>query len=99
MVKRPRFDLSSVGEAIVDMLKSSVIVQSTLSLMIVTTICGMIWAGKAETLPKEFWIIAGSIIGYWFGSKADYGVTRRFQEIRKMIQLQLPRDQSSTKAK
>jgi hypothetical protein len=59
------------------LLEESVIVQSVVTLVIISVIGYMVVVG--EPMPKEFWAIAGSVIGFWFGSKAQMAERRGHQ--------------------
>jgi hypothetical protein len=56
------------------LLEESVIIQSIVTLVIICVIGYMVVTGKP--MPKEFWAIAGSVIGFWFGSKAQMAERR-----------------------
>jgi uncharacterized membrane protein len=53
--------------AMLELFKSSVIVQSLLTLVVVGTICILVLT--ARVIPEELWALTGVIVGYWFGSK------------------------------
>lgn len=70
----------SVVDKIVEMFQNSVIIQGSMALCVVLTIVIMILQGKAELLPKEFWLIAGTIVGFYFKAKNDNQVRQIVQD-------------------
>lgn len=54
-------------ETLVELFKSSVIVQALLALLFAVTLCYMLIAGME--VPVELVALEGTIIGYYFGTK------------------------------
>lgn len=69
-------------DSFTDLLKSSVLVQSIVTLMLLATLCTM-WLvpvfspGLEVTIPGELLTIAGTVLGYWFKAKGAYEAGRR----------------------
>jgi len=51
----------------IDLLKSSVLTQALVTLIVLVVDCYMIIAGKI--VPPELWAITSLVIGFYFGSK------------------------------
>lgn len=57
-----------------DLLRESVIVQSVVTLVLVITLCVMFVIGRP--IPDLLAYLASLIVGYWFGSKSQYLLSR-----------------------
>jgi len=69
-----------VADELLKLLRESVLVQSLLTLLVVATVCGLIICQR--DVPKELWMLTGTIIGYWFRSKTDHNVSQTIQSLR-----------------
>jgi hypothetical protein len=67
------------------LLEESVIIQSVVTLVIIGVIGYMVMTG--QSMPKEFWAIAGSVIGFWFGSKSQMAERRGHEYAARDIAL------------
>lgn len=63
------------------LLKESVIVQSIVTLVLVGVIGYLSVEGRLAELPKEFWMVAGTVIGHWFGSKGNIQLREQSREM------------------
>jgi hypothetical protein len=88
-------NISNIGGHIVSefwrLLEESVIVQSVVTLVIISVIGYMVVAG--QPMPKEFWAIAGSVIGFWFGSKAQMAERRGHQYAARDLAMAQKKDE------
>jgi hypothetical protein len=73
------------------LLEESVIIQSIVTLVIICVIGYMVVTGKP--MPKEFWAIAGSVIGFWFGSKAQMAERRGHQYAARDLAIARKKDE------
>lgn len=71
-----------------DMFQSSVIIQSIITLMLVTTV--VVMTLKLQDIPKEIWGITGLILGYWFRSKSDYAVEKQIRQLSEVVKSATP---------
>jgi len=53
-----------------ELFRESIIVQSLVTLVMITTICVMFMMERP--IPKEMWGAAMLILGFWFGSKTAF---------------------------
>ena len=60
-----------------ELFKSSVIVQSLVTLLLVATIC-YLYITQAE-VPDGLYQLSGIVVGFWLGSKASYNVEQNRQ--------------------
>jgi hypothetical protein len=83
------FRIADIGGHIVSefwrLLEESVIIQSVVTLVIICVIGYMVVTG--QSMPKEFWAIAGSVIGFWFGSKSQMAERRGHEYAARDIAL------------
>lgn len=68
-----------VKEELLKLLRESVLIQSLLTLLVVGTVCALTIANRE--VPKEIWMLTGTIIGYWFRSKTDHSVNQTLQSL------------------
>lgn len=68
--------MSKLGNEIVQLLRESVIIQGLMALGVLATIVFMITTGRGDMLSKEFWLVAGTVFGFYFRSKNDNEVRR-----------------------
>lgn len=57
-----------------DLLRESVIIQGMLALSVMGIIVHAAVTHTFAELPKEFWLVGGTIVGYYFKSKNDVQV-------------------------
>jgi uncharacterized membrane protein YfcA len=65
-------------------LKESIITQSILTLAIWAAVIYLACTG--QTIPEILGVGAGTILGYWFGSKNQYAIS----QVRKQLAVQVP---------
>lgn len=56
-------------QQVIDLFASSTIVQAVVTVILVAT-CSYLWANE-RPVPPELLTITGSVIGFWFGTKAQ----------------------------
>ena len=64
-----------------ELLQSSVIVQGIVTLLFSVAIVALLIMQK--TIPSELWASFGLILGYWFGTKQNYQITKTIEAINK----------------
>lgn len=63
-----------------ELFKSSVIIQGSVTLLFAVTICIMLVIQRP--IPAELWAAFGVVLGYWFGTKQNYGLTTNIEMLR-----------------
>lgn len=64
---------------IVTLLRESVLVQGLVTLMLLSVVC---YAAVANVpLSNQFWVITGSVMGFWFGSKTQAGTNETLRHV------------------
>lgn len=77
--------MSDLLSRIIDLWDKSVITQSILTLAIMFTACYLWLAGKP--VPNELYILAGSVIGFFFGTKTQMTVHKNAEAVRAAQEL------------
>jgi hypothetical protein len=72
-------------EQFIELLRESVITQGLLSLAVIIIIGHAAFTGSFGDLPKEFWMVAGTIIGFYFKAKNDNQIHKLTTENAKLI--------------
>lgn len=59
---------------LIDLFRESIIVQSLVTLLVVTTMCVMylsplLWPGSDVQIPESLYVLVGTVLGYWFKTK------------------------------
>lgn len=62
--------MQTFGDKLLELVKSSVITQSLVTLALVITMC-VLWA-IGKTVPSELYSVTMIVVGFWFGSKTGY---------------------------
>jgi hypothetical protein len=62
---------------LLDLFRESIIIQSLVTLFVVTTMCTMylspiLWPGSAVEIPESLYVLVGTVLGYWFKTKDRY---------------------------
>ena len=65
--------MAAVWLKVLDLFERSIIVQSLLTLMLVSA-CTYLWLAGQE-VPAELIQFAGLILGFWFGTKVQHAAT------------------------
>lgn len=73
---------------LVDLFKTSIIVQSLVTLLLLCTIC-VLWLAPvirpelADTLkvPDALYVVVGTVLGYWFKTKDKFNAQQAQQEL------------------
>lgn len=58
--------------ALLDLFKESIIIQSTITLIVIGVTGYMVVTMKTEHLPEQWWAIVSLFVGYWVGSKGNF---------------------------
>ena len=58
-----------------ELLKESVIIQSVIALVLVSTICIIFL--KSGEVPKELMSLVYLVVGFYFGAKTQYSLSRK----------------------
>lgn len=61
-------------ETFTELFKSSVIIQGLVTAVLIITICIMVLWGRE--VPKELWLLTGTVVGYWFGAKNNLTIQK-----------------------
>jgi hypothetical protein len=56
-----------MGAIILDLVKSSVITQGIITIVVLAVDCALILQGRA--VPQELWAVTFAVVGFYFGSK------------------------------
>lgn len=72
-------------EQFVELLRESVIIQGLLSLAVIAIIGHAAFTHTFAELPKEFWIVAGTIFGFYFKAKNDNQIRKMAREHDMLI--------------
>ena len=83
---------------LIEMFKSSIIVQSTITLIVVLTVCALYLApifnpelivdGESITeVPSELYVIVGTVLGYWFKTKDRFNSDQAAAKMAAQIAL------------
>lgn len=74
-----------IAEQFVELLRESVIIQGLLSLAVIIIIGHAAFTGTFSELPKEFWMVAGTIIGFYFKAKNDNQIRKLTTENARLL--------------
>lgn len=79
---------------VIELFRESIIIQSMITLIVVSTLCIMILAQAIRPeidvrIPESLYIIVGTILGYWFKTKDRFNAETRaarmlVDELRKV---------------
>lgn len=72
-------------DTFVDLLKSSILVQSTVTLILIAAYTYMVVAER--TIPDNFINVTLLIVGFWFGSKVGYTQGQGAAHVRREADL------------
>ncbi len=77
----------TAGQMFLDLFKESVIIQSLITLIVLSVPAyRLITAGTMEGIP-EFWTgLTTLVIGYWFGAKGSFQAVRANRETLKALE-------------
>ena len=63
-------------DQLIELLRESVIIQGIMSLAVIVIIGHAAFTHAFSELPKEFWLVSGTIVGYYFKAKNDNQVRK-----------------------
>jgi len=73
----------TITEHFLDLLERSIIVQSTITIMLVAVLCYLLIAGK--TIPDILVQLTLSVLGFWMGSKSTSEVHKSYEKRKEQL--------------